>query len=289
MEGMLVGLAFLLYFAVRGAVIDRPEAAYFHALNVVDLQRSLGIFWEADLNEWIMKREFWAQTANIVYFWLHFPLIIAFGIYLYYGQRSKYTLMRDAFLTSGAIALVIYWLYPVAPPRLLPELAKEFGDGGPIPSAGNFADARFIYKVKAVGTKLNYEIQAKAWLWYGGRSGSASIPRRLEPGMQVGFDIIADSRYGSLDSGDPGYDADFGMLSANLQTQKYIYAQNFQRWELKNYDGTNVPPECGDWGYLVSDIKRDADCEVTLADFDVMASEYWSCTDPCAPCGYDPF
>ncbi|MEE8386341.1 MAG: phosphatase PAP2 family protein, partial [Dehalococcoidia bacterium] len=120
-EGLVVGVAFLLYFAVRGAVIDRPETAYWHALDVIDAQRYLGIFWEDDMNEWIRDRQFWAQTANVVYFWLHFPLIIVFGIYLYYGQRGKYTLMRDAFLLSGAIALIVYWLYPVAPPWTLKE------------------------------------------------------------------------------------------------------------------------------------------------------------------------
>src|SRR3972149_8662495 len=138
MEGLLVGLAFLLYFAVRGAVVDRPEAAYRHALDVIDAQRSLGIFWEDDMNNWIKDREFLAQTANIVYFWLHFPLIIAFGIYLYYGQRSKYTPMRDAFLLSGAIALVVYWLYPVAPPRELPELGARFDNGGGASPRGAF-------------------------------------------------------------------------------------------------------------------------------------------------------
>jgi hypothetical protein len=138
MEGLVVGLAFLLYFAVRGAVVDRPEAAYRHALDVIDAQRYLGIFWEDDMNEWIRERKFWAQTANIVYFWLHFPLIIAFGFYLYYGQRGKYTLMRDAFLTSGAIALVVYWLYPVAPPRELPALAAEFDPAPPAYVLGFF-------------------------------------------------------------------------------------------------------------------------------------------------------
>src|SRR3972149_3832474 len=77
-EALVVAVAFLLYFAVRGAVIDRPEAAYRHTLDVIDAARYLGIFWEDDMNEWIRERRFWAQTANIVYFWLHFPLIIAF-------------------------------------------------------------------------------------------------------------------------------------------------------------------------------------------------------------------
>ena len=131
MEGLLVGLAFLLYFAVRGAVIDRPETAYSNALDVIGFQRRLGFFWEDKLNEWTKDRLFWAQTMNIIYFWLHLPLIIVFGIWLYYFKRRKYTFMRDAFLSSGAIALIVYWAYPVAPPRELPELAARFDPGAP--------------------------------------------------------------------------------------------------------------------------------------------------------------
>ncbi|MEX0800987.1 MAG: phosphatase PAP2 family protein [Dehalococcoidia bacterium] len=173
-EALIVGLGFLLYFAVRGAVIDRPEVAYRHALDVIDAQRWLGIFWEDDMNEWIQERRFWAQTANIVYFWLHFPLIIAFGIYLYYGQRRKYTLMRDAFLASGAIALVIYWLYPVAPPRVLPELAAEFDNGGPVYIQG-FFDTMLEY--------LGYGYQAQ--------STKAFVnPYAAMPSLHFGWDLL---------------------------------------------------------------------------------------------------
>jgi len=174
MEGLLVGLAFLLYFAVRGAVVDRPETAYRHALDVIDAQRSLGIFWEDDMNDWIKDRQFLAQTANIVYFWLHFPLIIAFGIYLYYGQRSKYTLMRDAFLLSGAIALVVYFLYPVAPPRELPELAMRFDNGGPEYVRG-FFDTMQEY--------LGYGYQAQ--------STQAFVnPYAAMPSLHFGWDLL---------------------------------------------------------------------------------------------------
>ncbi len=174
MEALLVGIAFLFYFAVRGAVVDRPEAAYFHALDVIDIQRKLGIFWEDDMNAWIKDRQFWAQTANIVYFWLHFPLIIAFGIYLYYGQRHKYTLMRDAFLTSGAIALVVYWLYPVAPPRELPHLARLFDSGGPEYIRG-FFDTMQEY--------LGYGYQAQ--------STKAFVnPYAAMPSLHFGWDLL---------------------------------------------------------------------------------------------------
>ena len=131
LEAAIVAVAFLLYFGVRGAVIDRPEVAYRNALDVIDAQRALGFFVEDDMNGWVKDRLFWAQAMNLVYFYLHFPLIIIFGIWLYYFRREKYTLTRDAFLASGAIALVVYWLYPVAPPRELPELAAQFDPNAP--------------------------------------------------------------------------------------------------------------------------------------------------------------
>ena len=173
-EGLLVGVAFLLYFAVRGAVIDRPEVAYRHALDVIDAQRYLGIFWEDDMNAWIKDREFWAQTANIIYFWLHFPLIIAFGIYLYYGQRGKYTLMRDAFLLSGAIALVIYWLYPVAPPWALNKLAADFDPGAPSYVTG-FFDTMQAY--------LGYGYQAQS-------TRAFVNPYAAMPSLHFGWDLL---------------------------------------------------------------------------------------------------
>jgi len=64
MEALLVGLAFLLYFAVRGAVIDRPDVAYRHALDVIDIQRWLGIFWEDDMNQWVVERKFWSASIS---------------------------------------------------------------------------------------------------------------------------------------------------------------------------------------------------------------------------------
>ena len=126
LEAALVAFAFLLYFLVRGSVIDRPHDALQNALNVIDAQKWLGIFWEPDMQDWIIDNRFLIQASNYVYFWLHFPLIVAFGLVLYVFDRRKYTFLRDAFLASGAVSLIIYGLYPVAPPRLLLELADRF-------------------------------------------------------------------------------------------------------------------------------------------------------------------
>src|SRR2546428_11755723 len=174
LEGAIVAVAFLLYFGVRGAVIDRPEAAYQHALDIIKAQRSLGFFWEDDLNAWVKDRWFWAQVMNLSYFYLHFPLIIVFGIWLYYFRREKYTLTRDSFLASGAIALVVYWLYPVAPPRALPELAQQFDPNAP----------SYVYSfVDTLHEKLGYA--------YDTQSTRAFVnPYAAMPSLHFGWDLL---------------------------------------------------------------------------------------------------
>ncbi len=119
-ELTLVGVAFLLYFLVRGSVVDRTGEAVHRAIRIIDLEQKWGFFWELELQTLIMGSKGMVQLFNAIYFWLDFPLIVVVGLWLYFWHRHQYTITRDAILTSGAIALVIYHLFPVAPPRLLP-------------------------------------------------------------------------------------------------------------------------------------------------------------------------
>jgi len=89
---------------------------------------------------------------NITYFYLHFPLIIAFGMWVYYYRRGQYTFTRDAFLISGAIALMIYWSFPVAPPRELPYLAAQYDAAAP-PYVVGFFDTMKEYLGYAYDTQ----------------------------------------------------------------------------------------------------------------------------------------
>jgi len=174
LEALIVAVGFLAYFGVRGAVIDRPEEAYWHARQVIDVQRQLGFFWEDDLQRTLGDNLFIVQAFNIIYFWLHFPLIIAFGIWCYYWRRSKYTLLRDAFLSSGAIALIVYWAYPVAPPRLLPDLAAQFDPGAPAYITG-FVDTMQRY--------LGYAYQSQ-------ETAAFVNPYAAMPSLHFGWDLL---------------------------------------------------------------------------------------------------
>ena len=183
--------------------------------------------------------------------------------------------------------------YAVGYQNILPGWTwAVFGNGSPIPGGEEPGNAEFQDAARLSGATINYEIGAKAYVWYGGRTlpvGSVdNVVRQLEPGIHIGFDVVANSRWGTSDPCDQNYDAVYGMLSANLDTLKFVYAENFQRWELLDYDGSIVPPGCGDWGMLSADVNPTPDCYVDMGDFEELSVRWMDCTDPCAPCSYIP-
>ena len=92
----LVAVAFLLYFVVRGSVVDRHALALENANEIIDLEQSLEIYWEPRLQEWIIDNEIAVRAMNFVYFWLDFPLIVVIGLFMYFRHRHEYTVARDA-------------------------------------------------------------------------------------------------------------------------------------------------------------------------------------------------
>ena len=55
--------------------------------------------------------------------------------------------------------------------------------------------AQFEYAASFSGSQITYEVGATMFIWYGGRSGETTVVRQLEAGMDVGFDVVADTRY----------------------------------------------------------------------------------------------
>ncbi len=119
-EAIVVVVAFLIYFTVRSMVVGRAGEAVVRAVYLIELERQLHIYWELRMQAWILD-SYWAIKAmNWVYFWGHMPLVALLAVWLFLAHRHAYYRTRNAFLASGAIGVVIYWLFPVAPPRLVP-------------------------------------------------------------------------------------------------------------------------------------------------------------------------
>jgi hypothetical protein len=117
-ELAIVLLAVTAYFLVRGATEGSRDTAIANAYHVIDFERALGLYWEPELQDFVVDKQWLVTALNWVYVWGHWPVIATIGVWLFLRRPAAYYLIRNAFLVSGAIGLVVFVIFPVAPPRL---------------------------------------------------------------------------------------------------------------------------------------------------------------------------
>jgi len=117
-EALGVIAAYFAYFAVRGATEADFERAVGHADLIRRFEEGMGIFLEPRLQAAILNQQSVVDLANWIYVWGHWPVIAGVAIWLYRSHHERYRLLRNAMLISGGIGLVIFTMFPVAPPRL---------------------------------------------------------------------------------------------------------------------------------------------------------------------------
>ena len=113
-------LAFLygIYELVRGQGDATLASARVHTDWIVDLERSLHIFGERAVQNAAHAVPGASTLLGIAYIALHFAGTAAFLVWLYRRHRERFALVRNVLIGATGIALVLYVVFPVAPPRL---------------------------------------------------------------------------------------------------------------------------------------------------------------------------
>jgi hypothetical protein len=117
-EAALAVTGYFVYFLVRGQTEGSHDQAAANSQRIVDLERTFGFFWEPAIQERIVDHQWIVTLANWMYIYGHWPLIAAVAGWLLWKKREAFTLFRTAFFISGAIGVIIFVSFPVAPPRL---------------------------------------------------------------------------------------------------------------------------------------------------------------------------
>lgn len=117
----LIFSAAIAYFGVRGLTEGSESTAVSHANGLLSMERWLNIDIEAGVQSLVLDHRAIVTLSNWAYIWGHWPVITMTLVWLYRKHRPDYFLLRNAMFISGAIGLVIFASFPVAPPRLLPS------------------------------------------------------------------------------------------------------------------------------------------------------------------------
>jgi len=119
---LLFAGAFLLYDLVRG-LAGHPGyyKPFGDAMKIIDFERTIHIFVEPSINAWVQNVHWLTHIADWVYLNGHFLVTLGALAFIYTRRNDSFYFIRNVLMVSMAIALVGYWLYPTAPPRLMPE------------------------------------------------------------------------------------------------------------------------------------------------------------------------
>jgi hypothetical protein len=109
---------YAVYEVVRGQGHATLATAREHTDGIVALERHLHVFGERA----IQHGAHWVPTLptllGIAYITLHFVGTAIFLVWLHRNHRSRFPLVRNTLIGATAVALFVYVMYPVAPPRL---------------------------------------------------------------------------------------------------------------------------------------------------------------------------
>lgn len=130
----------LLYEMIRNEAPDQVAEAVGNSRSVLRVEHLVGLDIESRINALFASHAWLAIPANYYYSTLHMVVAVAVLVWLYVARPTRYRRARSVLLAMTLIALVGYWLFPLAPPRLTTgggfvDTVRVFSTWGMSPSA----------------------------------------------------------------------------------------------------------------------------------------------------------
>jgi len=144
-EVVALFICYQTFERLRGAIPEPAVSPFHHALQVVHAEQALGLFHEATLQQWFLSWHLAIQFFDLYYGTVHFVIPVVALVILWKRNRSRFTYMRNSAGFMLVLAFAGFALWPLAPPRLLPDsyhfvdTAATIGGMGPL-DRGNLKD-----------------------------------------------------------------------------------------------------------------------------------------------------
>jgi hypothetical protein len=121
-EVVIILTFYWVYQAIRAAA-NHPGSttrAFANANRLVGWERALHIYNEQFVQQLFLGSYAFIKVMNIYYGTLHFMVTAGLLVWLFLRRPHQYRRMRNLLGTATGLALIGYWTFPLAPPRLLP-------------------------------------------------------------------------------------------------------------------------------------------------------------------------
>jgi len=122
---------YVIYSLVRnrfGSASGDPGPAFEHARSIIDLQESLHLYFEADLQQWYLDLpgQGLIRAWNVYYGLAHFLVTFVALVWLFRKDPRRYPLWRNTLALTTSVAVIGFAAYSLMPPRLLDD-PGEYG------------------------------------------------------------------------------------------------------------------------------------------------------------------
>ncbi|MEV8591771.1 phosphatase PAP2 family protein [Streptomyces sp. NPDC052012] len=118
-EILLIAVSYWTYSLIRNAVPEQRAEALSNADWIWQLEHHLGIAVEESVNHAVNSVTWLIVGMNYYYATLHFVVTLGVLVWLYRSHPGRYAATRLVLFSTTAVALIGYYLYPLAPPRLM--------------------------------------------------------------------------------------------------------------------------------------------------------------------------
>ncbi|MEU5212256.1 phosphatase PAP2 family protein [Streptomyces sp. NPDC020742] len=118
-EILLIAVSYWTYSMIRNAVPEQKAKALRNADWIWQAEHSLGIAVEHTVNHAVNSVTWLIVSMNYYYATLHFIVTIGVLVWLYRWHPGRYAAARLALFATTGVALIGYYFYPLAPPRLM--------------------------------------------------------------------------------------------------------------------------------------------------------------------------
>ncbi|MFF3875115.1 phosphatase PAP2 family protein [Streptomyces sp. NPDC001978] len=118
-EILLIAVSYWTYSLIRNAVPEQKSAALRNADWIWKAEHQLGIAVEGSVNRSVDSVTWLIVGMNYYYATLHFVVTLGVLVWLYRSHPGRYAATRLVLFATTGVALVGYYLYPLAPPRLM--------------------------------------------------------------------------------------------------------------------------------------------------------------------------
>ena len=126
--GELLVIAWLtwVYDAINNLAPVREKLALAHGRAIYNFEQSLHLSPELSMDRWLAAHHTLGAIVSYYYDNAHFIVTLGLLCWLWWKRADIYRPLRSLLVTINLIGLIVFWRYPVAPPRLL--AGKGFTD-----------------------------------------------------------------------------------------------------------------------------------------------------------------